>query len=292
MQKKIIQLLTLFLLTVLLSGCYSLWRFDKCLYTGAANEVVDSGNQVNDAHGYTATDKNNGSLPTTAPATYCQGLNLSNNLKHYAVIPDRDELSPTTGTSSDMTAGIVFQLTTPGQLSLLFKEGEYEMNISNQKHLIFTIYNSNGTPLHTLTSPSTLALATPYLAFATYEEDYTWSGDDRIILNIYSWDGANWQVVENITNTFTGNNLSNTGSDLLIGKAGNKYFDGVIDEAFIADELLTLNDIIDQSEAGVCTPCGTTLDHYEIFHIGSGVTCETVDITITGHDANHTALAP
>ncbi len=54
-------------------------------------------------------------------------------------------------------------------------------------------------------------------------------------------------------------------------------------------------EFVDDEEIDALTirpPLTPVVDHYEISHINSGVTCETVDITITGHDSSHNPVAP
>lgn len=64
-----------------------------------------------------------------------------------------------------------------------------------------------------------------------------------------------------------------------------EYLDGQLDEVRIYDQVLSAAQVTEAMNA--TRPCSVTLDHYNISHAGSGVACDTHQITITAHDSSH-----
>jgi hypothetical protein len=63
------------------------------------------------------------------------------------------------------------------------------------------------------------------------------------------------------------------------------YLDGQLDEVRIYGQVLNAAQVVEAMNA--TRVCAVSLDHYNISHAGSGVACDTHQITITAHDAGH-----
>ena len=103
-------------------------------------------------------------------------------------------------------------------------------------------------------------------------------------------------VATNNTNT---NGTVGTTQDIYIGDNRdtgtggggwtNRSTNGFIDEFRVYSSVISVTDV--QNDYNSTHPCAS-LDHYEISHDGTGVTCLSEQITITGHDAAHGAFNP
>ena len=88
-----------------------------------------------------------------------------------------------------------------------------------------------------------------------------------------------------------GGGLLNNADPMQIGSdqgLAGRFFNGRIDEVRVYGQALTLAQVVEAMNA--TRVCAVSLDHYNISHAGSGVACDTHQITITAHDASHTPV--
>jgi len=158
--------------------------------------------------------------------------------------------------------------------TIVSKDENYEFHLNNAGQINWWWQNSGGTAQTFTTTGAAIVPGNWHHVAVVYEP-----GNQVIYI-----DG-----VSRGTAAFAGGLLTNTdplqiGADQYPSQPG-RVFDGRIDEVRVYDQALTPAQVVEAMNA--TRPCAVTLDHYNISHSGSGVACDTHQITITAHDAAH-----
>lgn len=118
-----------------------------------------------------------------------------------------------------------------------------------------------------------------------YRETGQWEGNDEIHIDISNDGGVTWTRLHTFTND-QGSTLQAFTADVS-GFVASNFRLRFVEAANSAAEIFYFDNV--EIEA-----CGApvVVDHYSISYTGSGLTCEPITVTITGHDASEVAVAP
>jgi MSHA biogenesis protein MshQ len=206
---------------------------------------------------------------TPVPAQVCNGAQLDGTARYLEVA--HDARLNMTG-SFAVTAWINANALAAALKTIVSKDENYEFHLTNAGEINWWWEDSGGTTQTFTTTGAAIVPGNWYHVAVVYEP-----GNQVIYI-----DG-----VSRGTATFAGGLFTNT-DELQIGAdhgAAGRQFDGRIDEVRLYDQALSAAQVAEAMNA--TRPCLVTLDHYNISHAGSGVACDTHQITITAHDASH-----
>ena len=256
------------------------WRLDEDSWNGNGNEVLDNGG--NNLHGF-AVDLS-GFPPTndTDPAIIGDpgtcGYGDFNGLSDgYVQIDD-----PGTGSILDFASEFsvsvwVYPRSLPSGsnlASIVSKDENYEFHLNSSGRVNWWW----GGGSRSLTSTSSVTLNQWNHITITYR-----SGAQVIYIN-----GA-----ASGTNTST-DSITLNNDPVLIGTDLNfhsRRFDGLIDEVRLYDaELSPVEVTAVMADTHACSIISAVVDHYEIDHSGSGITCEAESVTIRAHDSSDVSI--
>ncbi len=249
------------------------WTMDELLWNGTAGEVLDaSGNGL---HGRAISGPSTTNLTPAIlgnPGTCRYGAFDGTN--DYVEVADNALLDIT----DELTVMAWIRPTawpTAGNLkSFLSKDNNYEVHLNSAGRINWWW---GGAPLE-LTSTGVAALNTWTHVTLVYSRS---GGFQRIYLN-----GVQDPTTNNQNGALATNNLPfQVAADQ--GFAG-RNFAGAIDEVRVFRQALGPGRI--QQYMNATRLCASVIDHFSISHAGSGVACDTHDITITAHDASHVAV--
>lgn len=247
------------------------YRFDSCNWSDG-QDVVDSGPNGLDAYAV------NGVL-STVDGQIC-GLAQFDSEDDYVNLPDSNFVDLPTA----MTAMAWIRLdNTPTELkTFISKDSNYEVHIDSNRQVYWWWQDSNNVT-RSFTSGSTVNLGQWHHVAVTYKDG----------LQVIYIDGQ-----EAARQTHTGQLITNSNA-LQIGQDQNvtaRFFDGGIDEVKIFDvdlttfeiESIVSNEIAERNYDGALRSCNciepVTVNHYEISHDESMVSCLAEEITFTAHD--------
>ncbi len=254
------------------------YRLDESTWAGSPNEVLD--NSGNGLHGRAI---NLGDLPTSDdsnpaiagnPGT-CGYGEFDGTSDGYLQIDD-----PGSGSIFDLDANFsvavwIYPTALPsggGLATIVSKDENFEFHL-NSSGRVFWWWGGGA---RQLTSSASVALNTWNHIAITFE-----SGSQVIYIN---------GVSQGTTNSSAAITLNN--DPILIGTDLNfhsRRFTGLIDEVKIYDiTLLPLQVDYVMNEAHPCSV--STLDHFSVQHSGTGITCESVNVTFVAHDATDTPV--
>jgi len=245
------------------------WSMDEAAWTGAAGEVQDlSGNgqhgtAVNGAVTASATPVVAGS-PGTCRYGVLDGANQFVEVADNPLLDLPDEFTVMAWIRPETLPG------GGGLMTIVSKDENFEFHLTNTGQINWWW----GGGALSLTSSG----AVPTNAWTHVAIVYSRAGAfQRIYIN-----GAQDPNTNNQNGALTLNaDPFQVGGDQ--GLAG-RYFDGLVDEVMVFRQALGTARI--QQYMNATRPC-VSLDHYAISHAGSGVACDTHQITITAHDASH-----
>jgi len=258
------------------------WRFDESAWGGAGNEVEDN------------IDNNDGTAVggavTTLPGQICRAGDFDG--------------------ANDYVGGLdLSQLQTTASLSFWIKTTQVGHNRAWLAPGVAGIEQSGGTDdifWGWLDASGRIGLNA--LSDATTSKSSIAINDDNwhhVVLTRNAANGAYQIFIDgnlNASGTGIAGDIGNSFSSLgRIEDTGGSptYFDGLLDEVMIFGHVLNatqVSDIYANQNAGnnwdgtTRTGCILGPDHYSISHGGSGVTCLSEQITITAHDASHSAI--
>ena len=247
------------------------YRFDSCDWVDGQN-VIDSGPNRLDAYAV------NGVL-STIDGQIC-GLAQFDSIDDYVRLPDNNFVD----LPAAMTAMAWIRLnSTPTELkSAITKNTNYKIHIDSNRQVFWEWVDSNNVA-HSFASGSTISVGQWQHVAVTYR-------DGRQVMYINGREVAR--------QTHTGQLITNS-ADLQVGQdqgVAARFFDGDIDEMKIFDVALTpfeiedivANEATGRNYDGALRPCDCTepelIDHYEIIHDQSMVSCLVEEITFTAHD--------
>ncbi len=249
------------------------YRLDESTWSGSANEVLDS--SANGLHGRAI---NLGALPTTDDSNRaisgdpgsCGYGEFDGTSDGYLQIDD-----PGSGSIFDLDANFsvavwIYPTALPsggGLASIVSKDENFEFHL-NSSGRVFWWWGGGA---RQLTSSSSVTLNTWNHIVITFE-----SGSQVIYIN---------GVAQGSTNSSAAITLNN--DPVLIGtdlSFHSRRFTGLIDEVKIYDiTLVPLQVDYVMNEAHPCAV--STVDHFAVQHSGTGITCESEDVTFVAHDA-------
>ncbi|MFL0801091.1 MAG: LamG domain-containing protein [Agarilytica sp.] len=248
------------------------YRLDESTWGGSANEVLDS--SANGLHGRAI---NLGALPTTDDSTpaisgdpgTCGYGEFDGTSDGYLQIDD-----PGSGSIFDLDTNFsvavwIYPTAFPssGLATIVSKDENFEFHL-NSSGQVFWWWGGGA---RQLTSSASVALNTWNHIAITFE-----SGSQVIYIN---------GVAQGTTNSAAAITLNN--DPILIGTDLNfhsRRFTGLIDEVKIYD--ITLFPLQVDYVMNEAHPCAVnTVDHFSVQHSGTGITCESVDVTFVAHDA-------
>jgi MSHA biogenesis protein MshQ len=249
------------------------WSMDQSSWNGTAGEVLDSSG--NGLHGTAMSGANTASTtPAIAgnPGT-CQygsfdGIDDFVQTADNALLDVTDELTVMAWVRPTAYPGAGLLKT------IVSKDQNYEFHLNSAGRINWWW---GGAPLE-LTSAGVV----PLNAWTHVAIVYSRSGAfQRIYIN-----GAQDANTNNQSGALVPNNMPfQVGSDQ--GFAG-RQFAGLIDEVRVYRAALSTSAI--QTLRNQTRPCAASINHFSISHAGSGVACSDQTITITSHDASHTAV--
>jgi MSHA biogenesis protein MshQ len=249
------------------------WTMDQAAWNGTAGEIVDlSGNGL---HGRGVNGANTANLtPAIAGSPGTCRYGSFDGVNDYAEVADNALLDIT----DELTVMMWLRPTaypTGGNLkSFVSKDNNYEAHLDSTGH----VYWWWGGGALQLTSAATV----PLNAWTHVAIVYSRSGAfQRIYLN-----GVQDANTNNQNAALPTNNLPfQIGADQ--GFAGRE-FAGLIDEVYVFRSALTASRIAQYMNA--TRACASAINHFAFSHSGSGVGCVDQAITLTAHDATHTAV--
>ncbi len=255
------------------------WSLDETTWSGAADEVVDtSGNSLNGRAVAVNGLPGQGTLldsPALSgnPGTCGYGV-FSGANSGYLIIDDPGNNSPLDLATELTVTSWIYPRSYPrsGLMSIVSKDENFEYHL-----------NTNGTVNWWWGGGSNEMNSTTAVPLNTWSH----------VAIVYQ-DGSQQIYINGVlagTHSDTGT-LTTQNDPLFIGTDlgfNSRSFDGYIDEVRVYDGAMTQAEVNAlYSERHACTPIGP--DHYSVMHSGSGVTCEAAAITITAHDASHSAV--
>lgn len=249
------------------------WTMDQASWNGTAGEVVDlSGNGLNGVAPNGANTANATPAIAGNPGTCRYGS--FDGVNDYVEVADNALLDIT----DELTVMMWLRPTaypTAGNLkSFVSKDNNYEAHINSAGRVYWWW---GGAPLE-LTSAGTVPLNTWTHVALVYSRSGAFQ---RIYIN-----GVQDANTNNQAGALATNNLPfQVGADQ--GFAG-RNFAGLIDEVYVFRNALSASRIAQYMNA--TRACASTINHFAISHSGSGVGCTDQAITITAHDATHTAV--
>jgi MSHA biogenesis protein MshQ len=249
------------------------WSMDQSSWNGTAGEVLDSSG--NGMHG---TGLNGATTASTTPAIVgnpgtCQYGSLD-GVDDFVQVAD-NALLDVTDELTVMAWVRPTALPTGGNLkTIVSKDQNYEFHLTSAG----TINWWWGGGALQLTSAGTVPINTWTHVAIVYSRSGAFQ---RIYIN-----GAQDANTNNQNGALVPNNLPfQVGGDQ--GFAG-RQFPGLIDEVRVYRAALSATAI--QTLRNQTRPCSASVNHFSISHAGSGVACVDQTITITTHDASHTAV--
>jgi MSHA biogenesis protein MshQ len=249
------------------------WSMDQSSWNGSAGEVLDL--TPNGLHGTAAGGASTASAtpaiagnPGTCQYAALDGIDDVVRRADHALLDITDELTVMAWVrpSAYPAAG--------GLKTIVSKDQNYEFHLNSAGRINWWW----GGGARELTS----AGAVPLNAWTHVAIVYSRAGAfQRIYI-----DGAQDLNTNNQNAALTTNNLPfEVGSDQ--GFAG-RQFAGFIDEVRVYRSALSATAI--QTIRNQTRPCAASVNHFSISHAGSGVACVDQTVTITAHDASHTAV--
>ncbi len=249
------------------------WTMDQLLWNGTAGEVLDtSGSNLHgQAFGGAATANVTRAIPGN-PGTCHYGAFDGNNdyvqRADNALLDITDELTvmawlrPT----AYPAAGLL--------KSWMSKDQNYEAHLTSTGTVdwwwgggVTELFSAGVVPLNTWTHVT--------LVYSRA------GGFQRIYLNGVQDANTNNQTAALVVNAMPFQVAADQGF-------AGRNFAGAIDEVRVFRQALGPGRI--QQYMNATRPCASLIDHFSISHAGSGIACDTHDITITAHDASHVAV--
>ena len=249
------------------------WSMDQASWNGTAGEIVDlSGNGL---HGAAVNGANTANVtPALAGSPGTCRYGSFDGVNDYAQVADNALLDIT----DELTVMMWLRPTaypTGGNLkSFVSKDNNYEAHLNSAGQ----VYWWWGGGALQLTSAGTVPLNTWTHVAIVYSRAGAFQ---RIYFNGVQDANTNNQGAALPTN----NMPFQVGADQ--GFAGRE-FAGLIDEVYVFRSALSASRIAQYMNAR--RACASAINHFAISHSGSGVGCMDEPITITAHDATHTAV--
>ena len=249
------------------------WTMDQASWNGTAGEVVDlsgnglNGRSVNGANTANATPAIAGSPGTCRYGSF-DGVNDYLEVADNALLDITDEL----------TVMMWLRPTaypTGGNLkSFVSKDNNYEAHLNSAGQ----VYWWWGGGALQLTSAGTVPLNTWTHVAIVYSRGGAFQ---RIYFNGVQDANTNNQSAALPTNAMPFQVAADQGF-------AGREFAGLIDEVYVFRSALSASRIAQYMNA--TRACASAINHFAISHSGSGVGCVDQQITITAHDATHTAV--
>jgi hypothetical protein len=243
------------------------YRLDETSWNGTAGEVQDSG--VNGLHGRAIGGA------TAFPARICNGARLNPPpaaQTAYLEVADDPLLDITAALT--VTAWIQ-PFAWPGSdlMSIASKDTNWEFHVTPTGQVNWW-WNTGAAALTTAVAGGAAPINNWTHVAITFRQ-----GQQVIYIN-----GVSRATGTNNSLLFTNANPLQIGADQGLT---NRLFRGLIDEVRVYDRTLAaaeVNQVMNETR-----PC-VILDHYRVQHATSGVNCQAENVTVTAHDASHTAV--
>ncbi|MEZ8655804.1 DUF6701 domain-containing protein [Vibrio splendidus] len=263
----------------------ALYHLDETTWNGSNNEVVDSsGNQlhgksVNGATPEPASELS--AIPTVDSLGTCGFGGFNNDSNQYINIPHDNSLNIDKNFTISAWINPV-SYPTSGLYSILSKDNNYEFHLNSSGKIFWwwQDVNQNGNGgIKTRTLTSEVAIPRTDWSFITIKYEFI-DKNNKSIASIF----INGQQRAQLNINGNRKLVTNT-KPLQIGQDQNfsgRAFDGYIDEVQIFDTTLTDAQIMllyDQKHLCSDVP-GNLIDHFEFYHSGSELTCNTEEVTI------------
>jgi MSHA biogenesis protein MshQ len=249
------------------------WTLDQPFWDGTPGEAVDlSGNGL---HGTAFLGANTAFLtPAIAGSPGTCRYGAFDGADDYVEVAD----NPLLDITDELTVMMWLRPTaypTGGNLkSFVSKDGNYEAHLDSAGRVywwwgggVLELRTTGTVPLNNWTH-----VAIVYSRAGAYQRIY--------------FNGVQDPTTNNQTGALVANNMPfQIASDQ--GFAG-RQFPGLIDEVYVFASALSQTRV--QQYMNTTRACASAIDHFAISHAGSGVGCVDQAITITAHDATHTAV--
>lgn len=268
-----------------LAGKSAEYRFDENSWNGTAGEVKDTSGSGRNA-------VRTGAATNVATGKICRGGSFTANTSNAIIDAVATPIAPTSVGSQDFwfnsnlkwntSDAMLFDATAAAARPFFFMK-------TAAGALKFTVTDSSGTLL-TVSSP-----AQTFAANTWHHIGVSWNlrpGTNQTLLQIFL-DGklaASLRTTSNgiITALSTINIGDNRTSGITPSGGTPNGANGFIDEVNIyATEINANQALADMNATHACT----SVDHFQITHNGSAVTCDIAPVTIVAHDINHNPLS-